>query len=484
MHFPLRLYGIENEFGVVAQMPNGTFTDILDKKISDLIHVRPRENSILAQESITGADRVWHTNGSCTYVDIGDHPEHATPEVASVRDAVKYNKAGEILVSHVFGPPHINGVRFLLFKNNLGYDIHADEPTISGQFGCHENYLLHTNSFHTSITPPAIHEYDLRLKPLIPFLATRQLFDGSGWWERDMTYHLSQRASAIQTEIGGGAVSIRSFFQIKTGDTGSDRRLHIISGDANMCEFALYLKLGTTSLVLALLESGRCPIFKYTDAVAALKEISRYADTCMYSFQRQDGSHVSSLDVQRIFFESVRAQLPSATYTNDEVEAEVGRIMLYWEQTLNALYHHDDEWMRGKIDYITKRYMAETYIRKQNIIDQSALSLAYKTIDIMYHCISNPALQQRMKAKWHHCRILNDDEINHAVFHAPQNTRARMRGLFVQTLLNKKTNVAAYINWNRLHITHRGKFYSLNLPHGLIANLDEDEFEKFLLLVE
>lgn len=477
MHFPLRLYGIENEFATVGQMSDGTFVNTLNNDISKLIQVRPQQHSILAQDSIQGAERVWHTNGSCTYVDIGDHPEHATPECLSVRDAVTYNKAGEILANRIFYLLDSSHVRFLLFKNNLGYDIHADEPTVSGQFGCHENYLLHTDPFPM--------DYDQKtqfFRPLIPFLATRQIFDGSGWWEKDMTFHLSQRAFAIQNEIGTGAAAGRSFFQVKTGDTGEDIRLHIVSGDANICEFALYLKLGTTSLVLALLESGLCPLFNYKNAVAALKEISRYGDSCMHSFQMKNGVRLSALDVQLTFFEAVRAQLTSATYASDETKTEVMQIMLYWEQALNAIYNHDNEWMRGRIDYVTKRYIAETQIKKITISNPSELSLICKTIDIMYHNISNPIFQKRIKKKWHDRRIVSDDEINHATLHAPQNTRARMRGIFVQTLLGKDKRVTDGINWNQLNVNTGGQRHCLNLPHGLIAN--SDEFEKFLLLLK
>lgn len=475
MHFPLRIYGIENEFAVVGKIHDNTFVDVMDRKISHLIQLRPQQHAVLARGSIEGADRLWHINGSCTYVDIGDHPEHATAECSSVRDAVIYNKAGEILVSHMFDLPYPDDIRFLLFKNNLGYDIHADQPAMAGQFGCHENYLL-----QSPIREP--HQNMQLCKPLVPFLATRQIFDGSGWWEKDMTYHLSQRAFAIHRESGEGAVSIRSFFQIKTGDTGSDTRLHVISGDANMCEFALYLKLGTTSLVLALIESGCCPVLNYKDAVAALKEISRYGDSCMHPFQTQDGMRLGALNVQSIFFEAVRAQLPCATYASDEIKAEVAQIMLYWEQTLNALYNRDNKWMRGKIDHVTKRYIAEMYIHQQQKINNPPdPSLVRKTIDIMYHCVSNPTLQQQIRNKWHDRRIADDNEIHHATLHAPQNTRARMRGMFVQALLNKGRHVIDNMNWNQFTMNNGPQRHVLNLPYGLIAN--SNEFEKFLLLV-
>ncbi|MEK7074599.1 MAG: proteasome accessory factor PafA2 family protein, partial [Patescibacteria group bacterium] len=190
----------------------------------------------------------------------------------------------------------------------------------------------------------------------------------------------------------------------------------------------------------------------------------------------------NTLDVQSIFFEAVRAQLTSATYASDEIEAEVTQIMLYWEQTLNAFYNNDNEWKRGRIDHATKQYIAETYIRKQKISNTSELSLIYKTIDIMYHCVSNPTMQQQIKNKWRDRRIVDDNEINHAILHAPQNTRARMRGMFVQALFDKGKRVSDDLDWSRLSVNHGEQHNVLQLLHGLVAN--SDEFEKFLLLVE
>jgi hypothetical protein len=100
----------------------------------------------------------------------------------------------------------------------------------------------------------------------------------------------------------------------------------------------------------------------------------------------------------------------------------------------------------------------------------------------MYHCVSNPILQQQIKNKWHDRRIVGDDEINHAILNPPQNTRARMRGMFVQRLIDKGSRVTDGISWNQLNVNHGKQRHFLHLPHGFIAN--SDEFKKFLLLVK
>jgi len=103
MHFPERIYGVENEFGVMREDASGRFTKV------DTGSVRKGIDPIVAfLACATLPDRMWHTNGSCTYVDTGEHPEHATCECRSVRDAVLYVKAGEFLAADIFSNPFDN----------------------------------------------------------------------------------------------------------------------------------------------------------------------------------------------------------------------------------------------------------------------------------------------------------------------------------------------------------------------------------------
>jgi len=451
MHFIRRVYGIENEFGIVFQHPDGSYIHPNAGDLGHIIYLREIEHAVLIS-MFTDYQFVWHSNGSTTYIDTGYHPEHATPECLSVHDVVRYNKAGEVLASRVFD---YTATRLLLFKNNLGYD--QDSPGLDGtwgQYGCHENYLLeYPNDSQTRE----------KLRPLLGMLATRQIFDGAGWWRKNGDFHLSQRAGSIQTEIGISATSDRSFLQLKIGDTGSDLRLHVISGDANICEFATYLKIGTMSLVLSLFESGCFPDTICLYPLDALKSISQYADPHAHLVKIQDGSRISALDMQTIFFETLHHQLPTATYADDEVECEIMEIMNHWEHALNAIYNRDYEWMRGRFDYATKQYLAEQEIARKAISDPKHIQDIRKTIDILYHGISNPALHQRMKTKWHDRRILTDAEIESAAIQAPQNTRARMRGMFVNALKGRQA-VWPVINWAQLGFTKDQKFLRADLP--------------------
>jgi len=462
MHFNRRIYGIENEFGIASQHADGSYSQPTVDSLEHTVYLQQIENSILISHS-SDYQFLWHSNGSVTYIDIGYHPEHASPECLSVRDAVRYNKASELLASRVFD---YSPTRLLLFKNNLGYD--QDSPGLdgaSGYYGCHENYLLE-NCPANNVA--AIEE----LKPLLGMLATRQIFDGAGWWRKNGDFCISQRAGGIYSEIGFSATSDRSFFQLKKGDTGSEMRLHVVCGDANICEFAGYLKIGTMSLILSLFESGCFPEIICMNPLDALKSISQSADPHARLVQINDGSYINALDMQIIFFESVHRQLSGASYADDELEAEIREIMAKWEQSLNAVSSRDYEWMRGRFDYATKQYLAQQEITRKAASSPHNIQDIRKTVDIMYHGISNPALHQRMKSKWHDRRIFTDADIEDAAISAPQNTRARIRGLFVNILKNRRV-VYPVINWTQFGFTKGTRFLKADIPSARTTSSPE-----------
>jgi len=141
MHFPERVYGTENELGVTRIFPDGTFQGFDDGGLPHImipIAIKHIPNSIHCPTP--GHPRIWHSNGGSTYVDTGYHPEHSTPECRSIRDAVRYNKAGEFLAARVFDEPMSTLGKLLLFKNNIGLD---SQGRPHGDFGAHENYMIY-----------------------------------------------------------------------------------------------------------------------------------------------------------------------------------------------------------------------------------------------------------------------------------------------------------------------------------------------------
>ncbi|MDP3770037.1 MAG: proteasome accessory factor PafA2 family protein [bacterium] len=464
MRIPKRVYGIENEFGVIHEKIDGTWEESRSSLINQCYAGNAR-----SVRCIVSPARIWHPNGSCSYVDTGEHPEHATAECRSIKDAVLYAKAGEILIASLFSRPLDDNSQLLLFKNNLGCD---SEGYISGEYGCHENYLYYTLDIKDKST----------IKRFIPFLITRQIMDGAGWWMRDGTFLFSQRSICIMTETGGTTTNNRPLITLRdtTHDTGPTGRLHLIFGDANILDVACFLKLGTTSLVLSLLESGYAPAITYRNSIDTLKEIARDPDVSTLQDMELNGTHLSAYDVQVIYCTAARSALREAEFDSPETEAEMWMVVDLWEKTLNALYSGDEKWMLGRLDYATKRFLAKREIMRKNITIPSEMQDLRKDIDIFYHNITNRDFQNRMNRQWHSRRLLDDRQIEKATLFPPQGTRAKLRGGFVASALNIENKANFSLDWTRCGdtsvIPRSGTF---QMPDPFTHT--SDEFNDFLL---
>ena len=471
MHFPERVYGIENEFGVARIFPNGTFASV-DKEQGyqrlDVILKRiPRSIFIFG----TGQKRLWHSNGSCTYIDTGEHPEHATPECMSIRDVVKYNKAGERLVAEVFDDPISDNGKLLLFKNNVGVD---EKGNIFGEFGCHENYMLYTND---SINPQ-------KGFMLIPFLITRQIFDGAGWWTRNNEFCFSQRALSIQREFDAITINARPIINTRRSlDTGTRWRLHLIVGDSNILEFAMYLKIGTTALMLHLIEAEKIPRLKSENAVNAINAISLHYDPFEPLIDIENNGKKSAFDIQTIYLQAAQKELMHGSFASEKTEAELKHIGLCWEQALNAIYNRDIPWMIGRFDHVTKKYLCKQAMRYRKQENPRDIYSTLKDIDIFYHEIIVRKFQDRMNAAWPNRRLLNDKEIREAMSNPPTNTRAMCRGAYIDFLHDHPHhNTMATIEWASLKQTIETKEYVFNCPDPLEWN--KEEFNLFMQTIK
>ena len=432
MRIPDRIYGIENELGVVMQRADNTWYQVPGYRTKHLL--QSGINSVMPFLEVV---RLWHSNGGCTYIDTGEHPEYASPECRSVKDAVLYSKAGELLASEVFCKPNPkDGSRLVLIKNNLGCD---DTGRADGHFGCHENYTMYRLDLNDIS----------RLKQFTPFLISRQIMDGAGWWQPDGNYLFSQRSKSIEEEIGRTTTNNRPLIALRDtiNDTGHLRRLHIIPGDANILDVACFLKLGTMSLVIALVEAGRVPQIKYSYPATTMKQIASNPDiTAPCEHFTYGGKKLSPFDMQVLYYEMIKHNLPGADFASPQVEAETYMIMKLWKQALDALYSHDQAWMLGRLDHATKKYLADRIIGKRHLSPSEIKSIR-KDIDLMYHNITDRTMQQRMNTQWANRRLLTDKQIEKACYFAPRNTRARIRGLFISSILDIAKKVKSQINW-------------------------------------
>lgn len=444
MNFPARVYGIEIEFGAIEKKNDGSMRNTLKSSPYALFHRNP--TGLTAHQP--GSSRIWQTNGSCIYIDTGQHPEHATAECRSIRELVAQCKAGEILTAQLFGmKSHLCDFVLILIKNNVSLAPSPEEGKAS--FGCHENYFAYNNN---SMEGP-------HLQTFLAFLATRQIIDGAGGWLDDGTYVFSPRAFHLNTAVGGDTMLNRAIINTRGMNDTIKNRLHLIHGDSNILEFPLYLKIGITSLVLSLIENAHSSLpYLPIQAIDALHTTSKNFDALLPAIMTLSGEMLSPYEIQIRYLEAVGSALSGAAFDSEETEAELKYIYSLWELTLNAIYRRDQKWMRGRLDWATKKYLAD----RQMLLnpDCSDRISFLHDFDIVYHNVSDPRLQQRMNAAWADRRIITDADIRHACIHAPQDTRARMRGKLISDLLAIKCENIGYMDWdcfgnNTCNLFHR-----------------------------
>jgi proteasome accessory factor A len=360
-----------------------------------------------------GAANVILTNGARLYVDHA-HPEFSTPEVTNPRDAVVWDKAGERVMEEaalrtrtVPGNPPIQ-----LYKNNVDGK--------GASYGSHENYLMARSTPFTAV-----------IAGLTPFFVSRQVVSGSGRVGigaagEDAGFQLSQRSDYIEVEVGLETTLKRGIINTRDephADADKYRRLHVIIGDANLAETSTYLKLGTTALVLDLVESGqRFEDLRLAEPVRAVHQISR--DPQLKALvELSDGRKVTGLDIQRAYHERV-AEYVAATMGSD-VDPGTSDLLLCWGEVLDALARDPQE-CADRLDWPAKLRLLEGY-RARDGLGWSSPRL--HLVDLQYSDVRlDKGLYNRLVARGSMKRLVTEDEVRAAMTQPPSDTRAYFRG--------------------------------------------------------
>jgi len=307
-------------------------------------------------------NRMFLSNGGRFYLDTGDHPEYATPECRSALDVVIYDKAGEKIIedlsrrveSRLAADGHDGEI--LVCKNNI--DIRGNT------YGCHENYLIPRRGARHNESS----FFKLVIRELIPFLITRQIFCGSGkvLTGNKLGYQISQRADFIDSELSSDTTFRRGIINSRDEPLSKIdrwRRLHVLVGDSNLGELATLLKVGTTMLVLRLIEEeGFGDALTIEDPILALREIS-HDPTCKIKVKLVDGSYRSPIEIQREYLGRVRSFLER----NGELgEPENVYVLEHWQRMLDTLAV-DPLALHGEIDWIAKRWITERFLARHGV---------------------------------------------------------------------------------------------------------------------
>jgi proteasome accessory factor A len=384
--------------------------------------------SQLTDEEIGLANLIL-TNGARLYVDHA-HPEYSSPEVTSPRDAVIWDKAGEAImgVAATWAGRLPGAQPIQLYKNN------TDNKGAS--YGCHENYLMNRSTPFADI-----------VRHLIPFFVSRQVVCGAGRVGIGQDggghgFQISQRADYFEVEVGLETTLKRPIINTRDephADPERYRRLHVIIGDANLSEISTYLKLGTTALVLAMIEDGFLGgDLAVSRPVGALHEVS-HDPTLKHLLELADGRKLTAVQLQTEYAEQAR-KFVEDRYGAD-VDPVTADVLARWEATLHALAT-DPMSLSDQLDWVAKLALLQQY-RDRDGMDWSHPKL--HLIDLQYADIRpERGLYRRLVAKGRMQRVVTDQQIDDAVHYPPEDTRAYFRG----RCLDKYAESIAAASWD------------------------------------
>ena len=388
----------------------------------------------------SGLANVVLTNGARLYVDHA-HPELSTPEVTNPRDALLWDRAGVEIMRRAMRLATETGEPIVLYKNN------TDNKGAS--YGCHENYLMERRTPFPSI-----------IRHLTPFFITRQVFTGAGRLGlgqdgRVKDYQISQRADFFEVEVGLETTLKRPIINTRDephADPERYRRLHVIVGDANLSDTATYLKLGTTALVLAMLEAGFLEGHEWwpVEPVREMHAVSHDTDLA-HELVLTGGRRRTALQIQQELYELAEAFCaPSMDPATRAVLDEWGRVL--------ADLSIDPSAASDRVDWLAKRNLLEGFRRREGLgWDSPRLQL----IDLQYSDVrSERGLALRLEERDLLVRLVSDEEVARAVTDAPRDTRAYFRG---ECLRRFPESVAA-ASWDSVVFDLPGRDALLRVP--------------------
>jgi Pup amidohydrolase len=382
------------------------------------------------------------------------HPEYSSPEVTGPRAAVLWDKAGELVMreaaERVGATPGLGEVR--LYKNNT--------DSKGASYGCHENYLL------SRATPFA----DV-VAGLVPFFVTRQVFTGAGRVSIGPDgavpgFQLSQRADFIEVEVGLETTLKRPIVNTRDEPHASAdryRRLHVILGDANLLEPATYLKLGSTALVLDMIEHRSLPAgLGLANPVRALHAIS-HDPTLTTLVRTVDGRELTALDVQWRYLEAARAHVAARGAGPDERSSvETEDVLSRWEDVLTRL-GRDPASTHRDVEWAAKLRVLDSYAAREGM-DWSHPRLA--AIDVQWSDVRpDRGLYHRLVARGEVDLLVTDAEVAAAVDEPPEDTRAWFRG----QCLSRYGSAVAAASWDSVifDVPGRGALQRVPTPEPL-----------------
>ncbi|WP_426595516.1 Pup--protein ligase [Cellulomonas sp. McL0617] len=427
-----RIFGLETEYGVTcaAQDGRGLSADEVARYLFRKVVAWGRSSNVFLR------------NGSRLYLDVGSHPEYATAECDDVRQLVTHDRAGERILEGLVADAQqrlehegLPG-KIHLFKNNT--------DSAGNSYGCHENYLVRRQGDFSRLSDV-----------LVPFLITRQILTGAGKvlaTPRGAVYCLSQRADHIWEAVSSATTRSRPIINTRDephADAEHYRRLHVIVGDSSMSETTTMLKVGTTDLLLRMIEAG-VPMREMAleNPIRAIREIS-HDMTGMHPITMANGRTVTAVDLQEEYLTRVSDFLASEGGPTPENK----QVLDLWERGLRALRTGDLSLVDRELDWVIKYKLIERYQAKHNL---ELSDVRVQRLDLAYHDISRTeGLYNLLAARGMVERVTTDLEIFEATAVPPQTTRAKLRGDFVRAAQDARRDYT--VDWVHLKLNDQAQ---------------------------
>ncbi|MEI2785901.1 MAG: Pup--protein ligase [Candidatus Nanopelagicales bacterium] len=430
-----RIFGIETEYGVTC-----TFQG--QRRLSPDEVARYLFRRVV---SWGRSSNVFLRNGSRLYLDVGSHPEYATAECDELVQLVTHDKAGERILEglQIDAEQRLAGEGILgdiyLFKNNT--------DSAGNSYGCHENYLVGRQG-----------EFFRLAEVLIPFLVSRQLICGAGkvlQTPRGATYTVSQRAEHVWESVSSATTRSRPIINTRDephADAERFRRLHVIVGDSNMSETTTLLKVGSTDLVLRMLEAG-IPMrdLSLENPIRSIRDISQ-DPTGRKLVRLSNGRSISGLDMQREYLDRVHTFARGHGLLTDP-NSVPSRVVDLWSRTLDAIESDRLQDIATEIDWVIKRELLDRYMAKHGL---DLTDARISQLDLAYHDISRSrGLYYLLERRGLVERVTHDVAVFEAKSVPPQTTRAKLRGDFIKRAQEKRRDFT--VDWVHLKLNDQAQ---------------------------
>lgn len=400
-------------------------------------------------------------NGARLYIDaVGNHLEYATPECLHLFDIVLHERAGQRIIQQ--------SLEELGLSDHVNFYNNSVDHFGGHTFGCHENYSVEDADYLAG------HGRFL----FLPFLVTRQIFAGAGRVgghrlvsesapsnimrpsrhiidiigvgerygvaiDRDIRYQLSQRADHIRQEVAGRVRFNRAIITPRYGGDQSQRfRLHLLYGEGNMSQYAFALRMGTTRLVLDLLERDLVPLeVVLANPLQALRDVSRDV-TWNWIVQRSDGSTIDAIDLQRYYLEAAQQHLRGQ-------DADTDWVLEQWEEVLDKL-ERDPYLLADRLDWVAKLSLIELFMQEEKVDWDTDM---LQSLDLAYHNIDpTKGLYYGLEQQGTIRTLVSEADVLSATRTPPRDTRAVGRGTAISTLIERDYSGRYTLDWNSVSI--------------------------------